>query len=430
VLQVPEGVSEASGTFDDGSGPAPLLVTQTGSFAVEPGVDVTAEDGRTFLILELPGDVAAGLPEVAPEDGTPIDYTFTFKLPGDLPLDVKGMLTLRLDVAGQTFYVPMLPCTTDFATIPAVQIPAPVTDYDVLPAIAAALDQSLACSTEVRDYSSLDLDLDHRLLYKVAPAAGQDAEVMLTDALGSAGFDVQKTALLGTPADRDLLDPGAPAEPEHLMGYKVKPLPGTPKAAKRRLRTANRLGLQTVELTKSDLLLVPAAKSLVGPATPLVDPELDAFACSRARAVKGEPGLAKGTTASVTDQLGSGVYELGKPSRLCRPVDVDGESPGDEDHPGQLLCFKAKRAPKVCQGAPTQACRKDADCAGPCVAQAKFAARPGVNVADRFGAQAFAAAKPLELCVPSTSGPAPKARARAASGPSRRGKPVPCGGKF
>jgi hypothetical protein len=421
VLQVPAGVTGASGTFDDGTGPAPLVVTQTGSFPVEPGVSVTAEPGQTFLIIELPLDVAASLPEGPPDvAGTDLDFTFTFRVPGDQPLTVKGMGTVRLDVAGQTFYVPMLPCTTDFADVPAIQIPAPVQHFDPLPAIVAAFDPSMACNAAARDYSGLDLDLDHRLLYKAAPAAKSGAQVTLEDGFGSASFEVLKTAALGTPADRDALYPGAPANPEHLTAYKLK-ASGGPKATKRRLRTANRYGVQTVDLTKADELLLPAAASQAGPVPPLADPEVDAFACYRAKAAKGEPGLAKGTHAYVTDAHGSAVYDLVKPSRLCRPVDVDGQSPGAEAHPGELLCFKAKPSRKVCQNAVALACRSDADCAGaPCIKQPKPGAVPGIHVADVLGAQVVGAVKPVEVCVPSTTAPAPKQRARASQGIGRR----------
>jgi hypothetical protein len=203
VLQVPAGVSNAAGTYDDGSGPKPLIVTQTSSFPVEPGALVAAETGQTFLIVELPPEVAASLPEGPPDAaGTPFDFAFTFQVPGDQDLLVKPMLTVRVDVAGQTFYVPTLPCTTDFASVPAIEIQVPVQDQDLLPAVAAALDPDMACRTAVRDYSSLDLDLDHRLLYKVKPATKQIARVTLEDASGSAEFDVLATAVLGTPANR------------------------------------------------------------------------------------------------------------------------------------------------------------------------------------------------------------------------------------
>jgi hypothetical protein len=80
-------------------------------------------------------------------------------------------------------------------------------------------------------------------------------------------------------------------------------------------------------------------------------------------------------------------------------VSKNGESPEAPDHPGHLLCFKAKPI-------------------------AKHAAVAGIHVADQFGAQVLEAVKPVELCVPSTVAPAPKRAARSALRRSLpRGKP-------
>jgi hypothetical protein len=39
-------------------------------------------------------------------------------------------------------YPPMLPCTTDFATIPALEVPLSQNQVDLLPSIEAALQQN------------------------------------------------------------------------------------------------------------------------------------------------------------------------------------------------------------------------------------------------------------------------------------------------
>src|SRR5262249_7565215 len=163
----------------------------------------------------------------------------------------------------------------------------------------------------------------------------------------------------------------------------------------------NRYGVQTVDLAGADLLLLPAALSLTGPATPLADPAVDAFACYRAKAAKGQPALAKGTTAFVDDAFGGALYALTKPRHLCRPVDGAGAERGAAQPRGELLCYKAKPVKKVCQAAPSTACSSDSDCGGPCVAQAKPAGPEDAQIADALGARALAAGKPKEICLPS-----------------------------
>ncbi len=44
----------------------------------------------------------------------------------------------------------------------------------------------------------------------------------LTDALGSADYDVQKLPALGLPADKNGEDPTAPTDPDHLAVYTIK----------------------------------------------------------------------------------------------------------------------------------------------------------------------------------------------------------------
>lgn len=140
IVQVPDDVEQVVATYDDGAGEAPLLVTRTGSFPVEPDTTVTAEAGHEFLILELPSGVTSQLPEGDPSQGLEIDYNLAFRRvqPDSLPVDpvsVKVMLAGKATVNEHHYYVPMLPCVTDFSQIPALTIPVSDTPVDLQPAV-------------------------------------------------------------------------------------------------------------------------------------------------------------------------------------------------------------------------------------------------------------------------------------------------------
>jgi hypothetical protein len=126
ILQVPSDVISVTATYDTGSGPQPLAVGQAGSFPVKPGVRITAEVGMTFLLLELPGDVAAGLP-ADPHQGTDLSFSLSYHRlipPGPIPpTTIKSMVAATVVVQHQKYYIPLLPCVTDFTAVPAVTIP-------------------------------------------------------------------------------------------------------------------------------------------------------------------------------------------------------------------------------------------------------------------------------------------------------------------
>ena len=85
---------------------------------------------------------------------------------------------------------------------------------------------------------------------------------------------------------------------------------------------------------------VPSAKDPNQPATPL-DPSLvDHYQCYSVR-------RARRRVAGVTveDQFGTGVTDVEKLSRLCVPVDKNGE--GITDGAARLMCYKIKAGPRV-----------------------------------------------------------------------------------
>jgi hypothetical protein len=145
ILQVPIGYVEFSGTFDDGAGPRPLVI-QSGltAIAVQPGTTLVPETGYQLVILEFPPDVVSTLPPGDPRLGRNFGFGMSFRryVPAGTapqPIAVKALFAGRIDIGGQSFYIPLLPCVTDFASVPAITLPVSNTFVDLLSAIAATV---------------------------------------------------------------------------------------------------------------------------------------------------------------------------------------------------------------------------------------------------------------------------------------------------
>jgi len=126
IVEVPEDVISVTATYDNGSGPQPLAVNRSGSFQVHPGLVVTAEVGTTFLFLDLPGDA---------DHDADLDYSLSYHrvLPsGPIPpATIKAMLAGLVVAQHQTYYIPLLPCVTDFADVPPITLPQSDTPQDL-----------------------------------------------------------------------------------------------------------------------------------------------------------------------------------------------------------------------------------------------------------------------------------------------------------
>jgi hypothetical protein len=416
IVQVPVGASNFVGTISDGSGPQAIPITEVASFEAQAGTTVFPEAGHKFVILDLPASLLAALAS-SPLAG-PFTFQLEFQVPSLAAVDVKAMFTGKVEVGGHTYYPPMLPCTTDFASVPTIQIPVSGTPVNLLTPLIGTLRQNdPGCTGQVYDVRALAAAGGHHyLLYKTRPAADSPrlpagVEVTLGDAFGEPRrVGVKKPLALGNPADKNGEDPGAPSAPDHLVAYRVGNVRGEPRHVPRiGLGVTDQFGQHLVDTKKLDRLLVPAAKSLSGPATPPADPAVDHFDCYRVRTTRGGPALPKGIRVAVTDQFGPGhVFELKKISRLCLPADKNGEAPDAPGHADHLMCYGVALAKKYCDVAPYPGCRSDADC-GPgvaCIArQPKVAKVPGVHLADQLLDQVVEAVKPQDLCVPALRQP-------------------------
>lgn len=152
ILQVPATATDFSGDMNSGSGPQPFVITETTSFLATPTTRINAEPGQKFVIVEFPASIEEQLRQGATLNG-PFDFNFTFRLPGPDAVTVKPMYTGKVVTDGATYYVPLLPCVTDFAQAPSFTIAPAGSGGNPLSAIIAAVrqDPALGCDGAVYD---------------------------------------------------------------------------------------------------------------------------------------------------------------------------------------------------------------------------------------------------------------------------------------
>ena len=220
------------------------------------------------------------------------------------------------------------------------------------------------------------------LCYKARRTKGSpkfvQQEVGLADQFEDKVFKVKKPKSLCNPADKN--EEGIEDLDTHLVGYKIRRVKGESKHVKRKnIRVVNQFGTIFVTTKKPDRLLVPSAKSLFTTPDPLDPVLIDHFKCYKVKRTKGTPKFPKGITVTIGDQFPDTpkVFKVKKPTRLCTPVDKEGE--GIIDPTAHLMCYKVKRV----KGQP------------------KHEKVKGIHVNNQFGPRQLDTKKPKELCVPS-----------------------------
>jgi len=208
--------------------------------------------------------------------------------------------------------------------------------------------------------------LNHFQCYDVARQQFDRFSLSLDDDFGANTVEVRRPKLLCAPVNKNDEDPSAPGDAEHLVGYEIR------RDGRRFERftdevVQDQFGVLVLDLQRPERLLVPSAKSLTDPATPLAAPPvIDHYKCYR---VRGDRRRVAGVT--VEDQFGTGVTDVKKPLRLCLPVDKDGE--GIVDQAARLMCYQLKPGPRVNQE---------------------------VFIDNQFGAGSLEVRRARELCVP------------------------------
>jgi len=171
VLELPATATNIRGTFDDGAG-------HNGNLLVYPNLSVVPVDdtralrpgpGKQLVMFDLPASAPMGDPGCQATQTCPTyDYQIAFQqlVPkGTGPTSIKAIMTGKLTVNGKTFYPPMLPCVTSFASLPEVTVPRSATPepFDLPAGLAGcpANTPYFYFRAESEEVGACDLDNDH-----------------------------------------------------------------------------------------------------------------------------------------------------------------------------------------------------------------------------------------------------------------------------
>jgi hypothetical protein len=197
---------------------------------------------------------------------------------------------------------------------------------------------------------------DHYLCYKAALAKRQPKFPKglmkpLEDQFGAAQFDVKKIVAICNPADRD---GSGTAHPDvHLQGFAIKAHRPAPKFVRSDHVTQDQLAPMaprtlTIIAPAALLDVTPKVPGSTPPAAfasdPTSDTDVNRFKCYKAKLAKGSSKFQPPPPPTVTDEFFTGGQQLvvKKVTRLCKPVDKDGETPGAASRQGALVCYAVK----------------------------------------------------------------------------------------
>jgi len=126
ILQVPTAASNFSGTFGGSSITGSLSITEVaGALPADISTAIMPEPGTKLVIVDFPNPPP-------PLDNQSFGFTLHFALPGDAtPVRLKALFAGRVESNGQSFFVPLLPCETNFANIPTITLPQSSTFQNV-----------------------------------------------------------------------------------------------------------------------------------------------------------------------------------------------------------------------------------------------------------------------------------------------------------
>jgi hypothetical protein len=124
ILQVPAAANTFVGTFS-GGGAGSLSITEVpGGLPADINNTITPEPGTKLVIVDFP--------DPPPPLNQSYGFILNFQLPGNAaPVPLKALFAARVQTNGQTFFVPLLPCETNFANIPTISLPASSTFQSV-----------------------------------------------------------------------------------------------------------------------------------------------------------------------------------------------------------------------------------------------------------------------------------------------------------
>ena len=143
IVQVPASMSNFAGTIavgPAGTAGTPLsVIAGLTSVPIDATTNLVAEPGMQLVIIDF--QVPSGAPVGV--------YTLTLQFSGTAS-SIKVMFAGKITKGAQTYYVPIWPCATNFASVPAIPIPIPVA---TLPALIASLISVPGCIGKNYDFS-------------------------------------------------------------------------------------------------------------------------------------------------------------------------------------------------------------------------------------------------------------------------------------
>jgi hypothetical protein len=217
------------------------------------------------------------------------------------------------------------------------------------------------------DFGNTSDPLRHFQCHEVHRPSFNRAGIALDDALGAGTVTIKRAKRICAPVDKNGEDPDAPNDPEHLTYYTIKQTSRFTKV--KGVVVENQFGTQTMTLAKPDRMLVPTAKSLVGPPAAL-GPVIDHYKCYKVTGAKlNRPGI------TVTDQFGTIVVHAKKPLHLCLPA-LKNDEGALVDPATALMCYQVNGV--------------------------AHAVRPLIYTQTQFGPDDYTFFGPRDLCVPST----------------------------
>jgi len=256
-------------------------------------------------------------------------------------------------------------------------------DNDGDGAIDLADTHCAVASENSEEPSSIDPFLCYKVRRNPAGERFTSQVVSLDDAVdGAIDFKVLTDVALCTPGE--LNQSGVLADAStHLEGYKITLAPGEPNLLPRLgLHFESVFGPIVVDTKpRVDRLLVPTAASDSGPVS-APDPnghDVDHYECHQATLSRLAPDYFPRTAqAHFSGAFDAADYDLRRPSRVCAPVDKNGE--GIKNAEGYLICYPAKVDKS----------------------STKHVRRFGIHAANQFGdGWLLDTIKEEELCVPS-----------------------------
>ena len=196
---------------------------------------------------------------------------------------------------------------------------------------------------------------DHYLCYRaVKQFPFVQTTKALTDQLGGPlTFNVQRVVSLCNPVDKN--GEGVTYPQVHQEGYLIKAPPSAPKFVRRDHVTVDQFGRRTLTILRPDSLLdvTPKALGTIPPppfaSDPTSDPGVNRFKCYKARLARGSAKFVPPPAPTLTDQFFTAgqSFQVRKVTKLCMPVDKQGETPAAEIRPTHLVCYQVKLPPGV-----------------------------------------------------------------------------------